>query len=466
MLIMKFGGTSVGSTEAMRQAAHIVREAVAERGPAVVVVSAMSTVTDSLIHAARSAATGDDETHRQVKNELSSKHRQAVEEFTSPGPRRDELLAEIGRLLDDFQNLCHSIWVLREVPPRAMDVVSSLGERMSARIVAALLSEQGVAAQAVEATELILTDDNFGAANPLMDETRERTRARLLPLLENGVTPVVTGFIGATAEGVLTTLGRGGSDYTAGILGACLDADEILIWTDVNGVMTADPRVVPEARTIAQLSYREVAELAYFGAKVLHPKTILPSARRDIPVRILNTFNPDHPGTLIVSQALENGSAKAITAIKGLSLISVEGRGMIGMPDVAARTLTAVARTRSNVLMISQSSSEQNICLAVPAADGPQVVAAIEENLELDIARGNVERVWAQDDIVIVAVVGAGMKGIPGIAAKVFGALGRNHINVIAIAQGSSEFNISLVVDKRDADDAVRYIHAEFGLGE
>ena len=299
-----------------------------------------------------------------------------------------------------------------------------------------------------------------------MPPTTERCQALLRPLVAKGVTPVVTGFIGATEAGVPTTLGRGASDYSGTILGRALEADEVWIWTDVNGVMTADPRVVPGARTIPSLSYAEVGEMAYFGAKVLHPQAIRPAKQTGIPVRILNTFEPDHPGTLITKNGNGSGqTVKAITAIKGLSMVTVEGAGMIGVPGVAARTFGAVARTGTSVLMISQSSSEQSICFVVPTPEAAGVLAALQEEMARELERGEIERIWPQDDIVILAVVGAGMKGTPGISARIFGALGRPRINVIAIAQGSSEYNISLVIARGDADDAVRCIHDEFRLG-
>ena len=346
-----------------------------------------------------------------------------------------------------------------------------------ARILAAALRNRGERATAVEATEAIITNGRHGSAAPLMDETREAAQARLMPLLAQGVTPVVTGFIAATKDGVTTTLGRGGSDYTAAILGASLDSDEVWIWTDVDGVMTADPRVVSEARTLPEISYAEAAELSYFGAKVLHPKTILPAVEQGIPLRILNTFNPPSfppagrgdergRGTLIVAEAAPSEFAvKGITSIKGLSLVTVEGRGMLGVPGVAARVFTAVAQEGISVLMISQSSSEQNICFVIRQEAVERALRALESAFELELARRNVDRIWAQDEVAIIAVVGAGMKGTPGIAAKVFSALGKHGVNVISIAQGSSEYNISFVVDEGDMENAVRYVHQEFGLG-
>ncbi|MCB0164125.1 MAG: aspartate kinase, partial [Anaerolineae bacterium] len=309
------------------------------------------------------------------------------------------------------------------------------------------------------------TDNCFGSAVPLVEATGVNTQAKLQPLLESGKIPVVTGYIGATENGIPTTLGRGGSDYSATILGRALDADEVWIWTDVNGVMTADPRVVPEAHPISHLSYAEISELSYFGAKVLHSQAIRPARRVNMPVRILNTFEPDHPGTLITAEYKNNGkTVKAVTAIKNMSLVTVSGPGMIGITGVAGRTFTAVARTATNVLMISQASSEQSICFVIPTSDVPRVVASLEAELIREIERRDLEQVKWEENTVILAVVGAGMKGQPGVSGRLFSALGQERINIIAIAQGSSEFNISLVVAQGEADQAVKAIHREFML--
>jgi aspartate kinase len=466
LIVMKFGGTSVGSVAALQQVVNIVRKGKEQGNQVVVVVSAMSGVTDLLLSGARRAEAGDITTSDGAHQEILTKHTQVLEEFLAGSELHASALAEINALLDEFDALSHSISVLGELTPRALDVIAGMGERMSVRQVAAVLDHRGIPARAVDATQLIVTDDQYGAASPLMTPTAERSQALLNPLIQEGITPVVTGFIGATEAGIPTTLGRGGSDYSATILGRALGADEVWIWTDVNGVMTADPRVVPDACTIPRLSYAEVGEMAYFGAKVLHPQAIRPVKRSAIPVRILNTFERDHPGTLITKDP--DGShqtVKAITAIKQLSLITIEGAGMIGVPGVAARTFGAVARTGTSVLMISQSSSEQGICFVVPTNESGSVLDALRDELSRELERRDIERIRPQDDIVILAVVGAGMKGTPGIASRVFGALGAHRINVIAMAQGSSEYNISLVVTQGDGDEAVRHIHEEFKLG-
>jgi aspartokinase/homoserine dehydrogenase 1 len=276
--------------------------------------------------------------------------------------------------------------------------------------------------------------------------------------------PVVTGFVAATPDGVPTVLGRGGSDYSAAILGASLDADEVQIWTDVDGVLTADPRIVPDARSLPELSYSEAAELAYFGAKVLHPKTMLPCIDRGIPIIVLNTFHPTFPGTRVVARTANGGMVKALTVIRGLALVTVAGRGMMGVPGIAARTFAAVAAQGANVLMISQASSEQSICFIVPEGDAAGVGESLEDAFAGEIRHRMIDGVTVERNIVIVAVVGEGMKGTPGIAARLFGALGGKGVNVVAVAQGYSEANISLALASKDADAAVRYIHGAFGL--
>ncbi|MFN8504892.1 aspartate kinase [Kouleothrix sp.] len=461
LLVMKFGGTSVGNATAIAALAAITRDHLATWDHAVVVVSAMSGVTDLLLKGASTAAAGDAASYKRIAASLREKHAAALAELVPDGADAAATRGPIEQLIDEFELLCHSVGVLGEASPRAIDAISSLGERMSVRLVAAALRARGIAAEAIDATEFVITSPHFTSAVPIQPQTRERTRERLLPLLERGAVPVVTGFIGATESGATTTLGRGGSDYSGAIIGAALDADEVAIYTDVDGVMTTDPRLVPDARVIPAISFAEMGELAYFGAKVLHPRTIRPVVEHGIPLRIRNTFNAAHPGTLVVSAPEANGRAiKAVTAIKSMSMITVEGRGMIGVPGVAARTFGAVASVGANVLMISQASSEQSICFVVPFSASAAVVHSLEDGLANELARRDVDRIWARDDVVIVTAVGAGMRETPGVASQVFGTLAERHINVVAIAQGSSECSISVVVSSADADAAVRAIHA------
>ncbi|MBM3190525.1 MAG: aspartate kinase, partial [Chloroflexi bacterium] len=412
MIVMKFGGTSVGTGERIAAVARIAGQVAHDRGsPPVVVVSAMSGVTDALRRAANTAAEGDARTFRLIRDELEQRHRQAIEDCVTDAERARGLQAEIESLLNSFETLCQSIHTLGELTPRGMDAVSGLGERLSARVMTAAMRSEGLPARMVEATQVIVTDNNYGSAAPLMEETERRVQSILLPLIEGGVIPVVTGFIGATLQGVQTTLGRGSSDYSATILGHCLPAEEVWIWTDVDGVMTADPRIVPDARTLPSISYAEVAELSYFGAKVLHPRTMQPVASMGIPVRVLNTFNPQHPGTLICGEASDTPVIKGITAIRDLSIVTVEGSGMQGVPGVAGRVFTAVARSGASVLMFSQSSSEQSICLLVRTGDTAAAVAKLEDEFALELQRCDIDRVRNQSQVAIIAVVGAGMLG-------------------------------------------------------
>lgn len=461
-LTMKFGGTSVGSAQALSQSADIVLEHSGEWDRLTVVVSAVAGVTDSLAQGALTAGSGDGQTYQNIVADLRVRHHRIANALFGSDGASASLLAMVDRYLEDFEVFCRSVYVLGETTPRAMDAIVSLGEKINARIMAALLCQRGARSAAVDSTELIVTDATFQNAAPLMDAARSRVSARLGPMLAEGIIPVVTGFVGATEDGETTTLGRGGSDFSAAILADCLDGDEVWIWTDVDGVMTADPHIVPEAQVIPVLSYSEVGELAYFGAKVLHPRTIRPVIERSIPLRVRNTFNPICPGTLIVGES-ENapGTVKAVTMIEGLSMVTVEGRGMMGVPGIAARTFAAVAGEGASVLMISQASSEQSICFVIPTSVVPPVVRAIEAEMTLELARRDVDRVWSLDEVVIVTAVGAGMRGTPGVAARIFGALGRGSINVIAIAQGSSECSVSLVIGADAAADAVRQIHKE-----
>jgi aspartate kinase len=461
-LVMKFGGTSVGSPEAIFQAAEIVKLTSQDWDRLVVVVSAMRGVTDILIQSAETAAAGDEDSYRSLIEELQARHQVVIDELVSDDGERAKLSALIDDYLAELNAYCQSIHVLGEVTARGMDTITSLGERMNARVVETTLRGNGLNALAIDATELIVTDDSFQNAMPLRAATRDKVRARLDPLLGEEIVPIVTGFISATQAGITTTLGRGGSDYTAAILGDSLDASEVWTWTDVDGVMTADPRVVPDARVIHELSFSEVSELAYFGAKVLHPKTLRPIIERDIPLWVKNTFNPSFPGTKIIrSPHTVKGKVTAISTIKDLTMITVEGRGMMGVPGIAARTFAAVARQGASVLMISQASSEQSICFVIPTRAAHAVIQSVETEMELELTRRDIDRVWAQDDIVIVTAVGGGLRHTPGISGRIFSALGQAGINVIAIAQGSSEYSISIVVAAQDADHAVRQIHQE-----
>lgn len=463
--VMKFGGTSVGDASCIARTAKIVVGAAKEYRCAAV-VSAMSGVTNRLIEAAKHAQAGKAAEAAGILDALRAQHDAALSALISSESERARIRLKLGEVSEEGRRLCDGTALLRELTPRALDAISSLGERLSAPLVAAAIQETGAASEAIEATELIVTDAFHGSAEPQMELTRQKSQARLKPLFEKGILPVVTGFIGATAEGQLTTLGRGGSDYSATILGAALDADEVIIWTDVDGVLTADPRLVPEARTIPEISYREAAELAYFGAKVLHPKTLSPVVQAAIPVWIRNSFAPERPGTKITPQGRSiGGGVKALTAIRDVTLISVGGPGIVGLPDVVGRTFSTTAEVRASVLLISQSSSQNDICFIVSTVDAQRTVDALRKEFAQDLAHHNVEHITMDPNIAIVAVVGENMRGIPGIAGKTFSALGREGVNLIAIAQGSSESNISFVIEERAVKAALTITHREFGLG-
>jgi aspartate kinase len=461
-LVMKFGGTSVGTPDAMAQTARIIREQRKISPRLVAVTSALSGVTDLLLNSAISAAAGDHQTFRQAAQTLKTKHDSILKTLVTDKVRQEQTGQEINLLILDFANLCQAIGVLGEATPRALDAVASLGERMAVRLLASVVENGGAPAQYVEATRIIVTDDNYQSAHPDFEATQAATRAVLNPLLDEGIVPVVTGFIGATRAGNTTTLGRGGSDYTGALLGAALPSDEVWIWTDVDGVMSADPRIIPDAFTIEELTYREVSELAYAGAKVLHPKTIRPVIEAGIGLRVLNTFNPSHPGTRLVAEMPITNTkkiVKSVTSIRGMKLVTLEGRGMLGVPGVAARTFGAIARTGVSISLISQASSEQAICFSVPQNSVQTVIQALQQEFRYELERKDIDQVWATDEVVLMTVVGEGMKHTPGIAGKVFSALGDQHINVIAIAQGSSEVSISFVLSVEDIRPAAQALH-------
>src|SRR5437899_4160432 len=436
--VMKFGGTSVGDAFCIARTAQIVAKAARENG-CVVVVSAMSGVTNRLIEAAKNAQTAKPPEARVILEALKNEHEAALLGLIHSEQERGRIRPKMEEVLAEGRRLCEGTALLRELTPRALDAISSLGERLSAPLIAAAINEEGTASQAIEATELIVTDAFHGGAELQMELTREKSQGRLRPLLEKGIVPVVTGFIGATAEGQLTTLGRGGSDYSATILGAALDADEVIIWTDVDGVMTADPRLVPEARTIPEISYREAAELAYFGAKVLHPKTLRPVLPAGIPVWIRNSFAPEKLGTKITQKGKSiGGGVKALTAIRDVALISLGGPGIVGVPDVIGRTFTTTAELRADVLLISQSSSQNDICFLVSKPHAHATVDALRKEFAQDLAHEVVDHITVDPNVAIVAVVGENMRGTPGVAGGTFNQVGQRKGNLNVYGQGSS----------------------------
>lgn len=460
MIVMKFGGTSIGDAEMLLNAAKIVKSYHSKKP--VVVVSAMGGVTDLLIETAQKASQGDVATMDRNMHLLFKRHAGVANSVLKTS---EPVLSAIKTKIDTLKTLYISISTLGELTKRSLDLVMSHGEDLSSFLFASVLNELGVKAEQVLTDSILITDDTFGSAVVDRELTAKHVQERLKALFSEGITPVITGFIGGTAEGIVTTLGRSGSDYTASIIGASINAEEIWIWTDVDGIMTADPRLIKNAKTIPEISYKEAAELSYFGANVIHPKTMLPAVEKNIPIRVKNTFNPDFSGTVIKKEASKSGKmVSGITSIKNLSLITVEGAGMMGVPGIAGKVFSVVAKNKANVLMISQASSEHSICFLLDKEDASRVVKSLKEAFANHILLKNIDTISVIDNVAIVAVVGENMGGTPGVAGRVFNELGENQVNIMAIAQGSSEINISFVVKEKDLEKAVRSVHEGFGL--
>jgi len=463
-IVMKFGGTSVTSGEHIRHVANLIANYVSQGYTIAVVISALKGVTDELIEVSERARSGDRDYVHEFIQKMIEKHvtiaRRAVEnEFI-----REEIEQIIKTAIDELERVLTGVIYLGELTPKSKDYVLSFGERLSTPLVWGALRDLGLNAQYHTGKDVgIVTNSDFGEARPLIDVTKYQVREKIEPLLGRGVIPVVTGYIAATQDGVTTTLGRGGSDYTATIIGTALSANEVWIWTDVDGLMTADPKIVPSAKTIPGISFQEAVEMAIFGAKAMHPRALEPAMEENIPIRIRNTFNPKNLGTLIVKEQKVKlqDIVKAITLIEDVALVNVSGAGMIGTPGTAAKIFDMLGRNNINVLMISQSASEANISFIIQRSSLERAVNTLEIAF---LGGGLIREVTAEDDVCVVGVVGAGMRGTPGVAARVFGAVARRGINIRMIAQGSSELNISFIVKESDGEEAVRAIHEEFKL--
>ena len=469
MIVHKFGGTSVGDAGRFASVADILverhREASgAVAGEVVVILSAMSGVTSQLIAGARAAAEGRDTVYRDVKADLLGRHLDVVGTLLNRSRERLEVGGRIEDRLHELERLYRSIAVLGELTARGRDVVASFGEQLSVSILAAVLRERGVRAQALCATELIVTDDSFGKARPLMDRTRQRLQQRVMPVVERGVIPVITGYIGATEAGITTTLGRGGSDFSAAIVGACIGVDEVWIWSDVDGILTADPNIVPQARTLTELSYAEAADLAYFGADVLHPRTIRPVTESGIPLRIVNSFNPSHPGTLIVEiPSPDRQPLPAIISTTGLSMIAVGSQDDAWTLQMAARTLQRLSEAGLDVLMFSQSFSEHSLNLVVREQDQAHCLKILRREFE----NHNQDNGWSlgtKEEVATISVVGVPGWNETGIVSHAFSALGKQNTRVIAVAQAATEYSVSFCIPEEQVADTVRFLHRELGL--
>ena len=465
LLVMKFGGTSVGSPEAIRRAAELAARTTAEWRP-VVVSSAMSKVTDLLLETMAHGEAGDEATVEHNLKALEEQHVGAARELL-PAERHEPVIEQIRELVGAYARIARGMLLLRERPARSEDEAVATGERLSTLLIAETLQAVGQPAQAVNAWDLIVTDAEFGGASPLMDETAVKSQAKLLPMLEEGAIPIVTGFNGATADGQPTTLGRGGSDFSGAILAAALEARELWIWTDVDGVLTGDPRVIPDARHLTDVTYNEAAELAYAGAKVLHSRTLTPLIEKDIPVWIKNTFHPETGGTRISSHVTDTSGARAITSMPKVTLISIEAVSLTQSgAQLMSRALAAAARAKVEVLLLSRSSFRQNFCMLVRTDEVEDMMESLREELALELAHGYVHPIEIDHSVGLLAIVGEGMRGASGLAGRLFTAISEQQINIIAIAQGSSELTISIVVKQDRLEDAVRAVHAECKLGE
>ncbi|KUO39672.1 MAG: hypothetical protein APZ16_03255 [Candidatus Hadarchaeum yellowstonense] len=465
-LVIKFGGVPVKDGESIRNDAEFVVSRYKKGDQVAVVTSAMAGVTDQLLNIANRLIEPQANPERQIPDfmrQISVRHFQACQDAI----KNKEVLSRTTRVvketLDLLERALIGVSYLGELSPRSQDLILSFGERLSAPILAGAIESLGVPSRFLTGFEAgIITDDHFTEARPLMDRIRKLAKQRINKIWADKEIPVITGFIGGTKDGIITTLGRGGSDYTASILGAALGVDEIWIMTDVDGIMTADPKVEPKARVIKAISYIEATELAYFGAKVLHPRMIRPAMDTNIPVRVLNAFKPNQGGTLIIRKPNRaKDIVKSITMSRNVSLITVGGAEMIGVPGVAATVFDIIGRAGVKVLMISQSSSQADISFVVDRKEADVALHALRSEFEKRHIDWNIN---CERNVSVIAAIGAGMKGTPGVAARVFGTMGRNGINILTIAQGSSELNISFTVDERDAVKAVRALHSEFQL--
>jgi aspartate kinase len=426
----------------------------------------MSKVTDLLIDSLKKAETGDQAGLEENLELLCTRHYDAAKSLL-PAASQKAGLDQVNELIGEFARIAHGMLMLGERPPRSVDQAIAMGERLSAFLLAAYLESEGIRSQAVNAAEVIATDDVFGNATPLMPETRERAANVLRPLVDQGVLPIVTGFNGSTLDHRPTTLGRGGSDFSASIIAAALDAAELWIWTDVDGIMSADPRLVPNAKVLDEVTYAEAAELAYNGAKVLHPRTLAPLVERKIPVWSKNSFAPEKPGTRIVPAITSSLGPRAVTSMADVALVSLESASVeLSGTKVLARALETLDRADVELLALTSSSYRQTFCFLVRKAELDRTLEDLRQEFALELAHDYLHPIDVDSDVGLLAIVGEGMRGTPGFAGRIFSAISRENINVIAIAQGSSELTIATVVSRSGLEGAVRAVHRECGMGK
>ena len=458
MKILKFGGTSVGSIQSIEQVLSIIEDRLKPETTLAVVFSAFSGVTDQLIQICQTAARGDQGYHKLFV-QLEKRHIETADALLSL-QKRSYVLTQIKIMMKNIEELAYGIFLVKEVTDKTLDFMMSFGERLSAYIIHSCLKDRNIDNSLIDTRGIIITDSNFGNARIDFELTTQNIRRHFS---EHCNLFIVTGFIASTVNKETTTLGRGGSDFTASIIGAALKAEEIEIWTDVNGVMTADPRKVKTAFPIKEMTYEEAMELSHFGAKVLYPPTMQPALKAGIPIRIRNTFNPFFAGTLIHSSTGKKGTLiRGISSIDAVSLLQIQGIGMVGFTGIAGRIFSALAAKKINIILISQASSEHSICLAIPPDCAKKARQAVEEKLQYEIHYGQVNSVIIEDNMAIIAVVGERMRRTIGIAGRVFQTLGENKVNISAIAQGSSELNISMVIAGKDETRALNALHSAF----
>ena len=457
--VHKFGGTSVADAGRIRDASLLVENA-AQGSRVVVVTSAIGGVTDALAAAANAVGSGERADALNIVDEIAARHVEALAEVASD--EASTLRREVDAIVCELSQLIDAAVLIGDLTMKSRDRMLAVGEKLSARLLAAALRTRGIGARSIDADTFLETDERHGNATPLVELAERAVRATLGSLLDKDVVPVVTGFCGRAPDGSTTTLGRGGSDLSATVIAAALGADEVTIWTDVAGVYSADPKVVAEARVLRRLNYREAAELSFYNAKVLHQRSIIPVAGREIPVRIRSSSAPEAPGT-VVDCHRDPGPhpVKAVSAIRDQTLLSMEGNGMAGVPGIAARAFVALSGAGISVVMISQSCSESSICLAISNGVATAAETALKQEFRPDLSRGDIEDIKVVGHVGLIAAVGIGMVHVPGVAASVFGAVARRDINVLAIAQGSSELVISLAVDNENVDRAIHAIHED-----
>ncbi len=461
MQVLKFGGTSVASPENILKVVEIVK-AKTRNKQLVIVASAMGGVTNCLVKSGELARTGNEQ-YKSILQEIEQKHFHAVDQLFS-FEKQSELKANIKLILNELDDICNGIFLLKEIFPKTKDFLLSFGERLSALIISESFNENSIPTKLIDARDLIITDENFGNANVNFELTNKNVHQKLKDVKEN---VFVSGFIASSMSRKLTTLGRGGSDYTASILSSAVDAEILEIWTDVDGVMTADPNIVSSAYPLEKLSYEEAMELSHFGAKVIYSPTINPLLRKGIPILIKNTFNPDANGTLICKDGRDNGKLlKGLSRINEISLLTLTGGGMVGVTGVAARLFTTLSLSQVNVIFITQASSEHTITVGINLDEETVASEAINKEFEREIALGRIKALEVEGDHSIVALVGDNMKESIGLSGKSFSALGKNGINVRAIAQGSTERNISVVIKRKDVHKALNVLHERFFLSK